>query len=68
MCKLIVSMDGSLILSSTQGSSNDVTNVLFLLVQSSDREPMFSEELGLAVETPPDGVTLKSLWEVVPSH
>ena len=29
---------------------------------------MYSEELCLAIETPPDGVTLKSLWEVVPSH
>lgn len=30
----------------------------------SDREPVFSSELGLAVEKLPDGYTLKDLWEV----
>lgn len=32
--------------------------------KSSDREPMFSSELGLAVETPPDGLSLEKLWAV----
>ncbi|XP_071449308.1 BBSome complex member BBS5 [Hetaerina americana] len=31
------------------------------------REPIYSKELGLAIEKPPDGFTLKSLWEVIPS-
>ena len=30
-----------------------------------DREPMFSEELGLAVEKLKDGFTLAGLWEVL---
>jgi Bardet-Biedl syndrome 5 protein len=29
-----------------------------------DREPVFSPELGLAIEKLPDGFTLTSLWEV----
>ncbi|XP_046399282.1 Bardet-Biedl syndrome 5 protein homolog isoform X2 [Ischnura elegans] len=31
------------------------------------REPIYSKELGLAIEKPPDGFTLKSLWEIIPS-
>ncbi|KPP70577.1 Bardet-Biedl syndrome 5 protein-like [Scleropages formosus] len=30
-----------------------------------DREPVFSEELGLAVEKPKEGFTLQGLWEVM---
>lgn len=30
-----------------------------------DREPVFSEELGLAVEKLKDGFTLQGLWEVM---
>lgn len=30
-----------------------------------DREPVFSEELGLAVEKLKDGFTLEGLWEVM---
>ena len=37
---------------------------LSLCVQVSDREPIFSSELGLAVEKLPDEYTLKDLWEV----
>lgn len=34
--------------------------------QDGDREPVFNTELGLAVEKLRDGMTLKSLWEVMP--
>lgn len=30
-----------------------------------DREPVFSEELGLAVEKLRDGFTLQGLWDVL---
>jgi len=30
-----------------------------------DREPVFSDELGLAIEKLPDGVALVDLWEVI---
>eukprot|EP01112_Ceratiomyxa_fruticulosa_P009752 TRINITY_DN2556_c0_g2_i1.p1 TRINITY_DN2556_c0_g2~~TRINITY_DN2556_c0_g2_i1.p1 ORF type:complete len:344 (+),score=41.49 TRINITY_DN2556_c0_g2_i1:263-1294(+) len=30
-----------------------------------DKEPMFSSNLGLAIETLPEGITLESLWNVV---
>jgi len=30
-----------------------------------DRDPVFSEELDLAIERLPDGFTLADLWEVV---
>lgn len=30
-----------------------------------DREPVFSEELGLAIEKLKDGFTLQGLWEVM---
>ncbi|GIY29056.1 bardet-Biedl syndrome 5 protein homolog [Caerostris darwini] len=32
-----------------------------------DREPVYCEELGLAVEKIKDGFTMSSLWEVIPS-
>ncbi len=32
-----------------------------------DRDPVYSEELGLAVEKLKDGFTLQGLWEVVQS-
>ncbi|KAJ7386653.1 Bardet-Biedl syndrome 5 protein [Desmophyllum pertusum] len=36
--------------------------------KSSDREPVYSDQLGLAVEKLKDGFTLQGLWEVVPSQ
>ena len=33
--------------------------------KQSDRDPVFSEELGLSVEKLKDGFTLSGLWEVV---
>lgn len=35
--------------------------------QDEDRQIVYSEELGLAIETLKEGYTLKSLWEVIPS-
>ena len=32
-----------------------------------DREPVYSPELGLAIEKLKDGFTLQSLWEVIPN-
>uniref|UniRef100_A0A6M2DCI0 Putative bardet-biedl syndrome 5 n=1 Tax=Xenopsylla cheopis TaxID=163159 RepID=A0A6M2DCI0_XENCH len=32
-----------------------------------DRIPIYSKDLGLAIETPRTGYTIKSLWEVMPS-
>lgn len=32
-----------------------------------DRDPVFNEELGLAIEKLKDGFTLSGLWEVVPT-
>lgn len=34
---------------------------------SKDRPPMYSLDLGLAIETVKDGFTLQKLWEVIPS-
>ena len=31
-----------------------------------DREPAFSDHLGLAIEKLPEGVTVPSLWSVLP--
>lgn len=42
--------------------------LIFSHLQSSDREPVYSEELGLAVEKLKDGFTIQGLWEVVPSQ
>jgi Bardet-Biedl syndrome 5 protein len=39
----------------------------FFLTQTSDREPVFSEHLGLAIEKLKDGFTLQELWEAVPN-
>lgn len=36
-----------------------------LVPKQQDREPVFSEELGLAVEKLKDGFTLQGLWEVM---
>ncbi|XP_059155946.1 Bardet-Biedl syndrome 5 protein-like [Physella acuta] len=33
-----------------------------------DREPVYSEELGLAIEKLKDGFTIAGLWEVIPSQ
>ncbi|XP_018496921.1 Bardet-Biedl syndrome 5 protein homolog [Galendromus occidentalis] len=35
--------------------------------QEEDRQVVYSEDLGLAIEALKDGYTLKSLWEVIPS-
>jgi hypothetical protein len=35
--------------------------------KQTDRDPVFSEELGLAIEKLKDGFSLAGLWEVVPS-
>jgi len=35
--------------------------------KQTDREPVYSEELGLAIEKLKDGFTLSGLWEVVPT-
>lgn len=37
----------------------------FLVPKQQDREPVFSDELGLAVEKLKDGFTLQGLWEVM---
>lgn len=37
----------------------------FFLLKKQDREVVFSEELGLAVEKLKDGFTLQGLWEVM---
>lgn len=49
-----------------------VNHILSLIVRlpmtvpkQQDREPVFSEELGLAVEKLKDGFTLQGLWEVM---
>lgn len=44
--------------------------ILFFLIchvfkKQHDREPVFSEELGLAIEKLKDGFTLQGLWEVM---
>ena len=33
-----------------------------------DREPVYSAELGLAIEKLKEGFTLAGLWEVMPQH
>lgn len=37
----------------------------FVFPKQQDREPVFSEELGLAIEKLKDGFTLQGLWEVM---
>lgn len=39
--------------------------VFIVVPKQQDREPVFSEELGLAVEKLKDGFTLQGLWEVM---
>ena len=41
---------------------------IFYSLQQKDREPVYSPELGLAIEKLKDGITLSSLWEVMPSQ
>lgn len=31
----------------------------------SDKDPIFNNELGLAVETLPEGITIENLWQCV---
>ena len=45
----------------------DILIYIILFCQEKDREPVYSPELGLAIEKLKDGITLASLWEVVPS-
>lgn len=47
----------------------EISNVLASYLadgQKSDRPPVYSTELGLAVESLKDGYTLQKLWEVIP--
>lgn len=39
--------------------------LLMIIPKQQDREPVFSEELGLAVEKLKEGFTLQGLWEVM---
>ncbi|XP_037790347.1 Bardet-Biedl syndrome 5 protein homolog [Penaeus monodon] len=51
-------------------SINDSADVLAAYLadgRHSDRENVFSNELGLAIEKLKDGYTLQTLWEVIPS-
>ena len=41
--------------------------VCVMSLQEKDREPVYSPQLGLAIEKLKDGITLSSLWEVMPS-
>lgn len=40
-------------------------NLFIVIPKQQDREPVFSEELGLAIEKLKDGFTLNGLWEVM---
>lgn len=47
----------------------EITNVLVAYLadgQKLDRPPVYSSELGLAVESLKEGYTLQKLWEVIP--
>lgn len=47
----------------------EISNVLAAYLadgQKSDRPPIYSAELGLAVESLKEGYTLQKLWEVIP--
>ncbi|CAH0562490.1 unnamed protein product [Brassicogethes aeneus] len=50
---------------------NEMTNALSVYLadegHSKDRPPVYSHDLGLAVEMVKDGFTLQKLWEVLPS-
>lgn len=50
---------------------NEMSNTLAVYLadegHSKDRPPIYSPDLGLAVETVKDGFTLQKLWEVLPS-
>lgn len=51
-------------------SVNDTADVLAAYLADGlhhDREPIFSNELGLAIEKLKEGYTLQTLWEVIPS-
>jgi len=51
-----------------EGSTSDAFAAYFAdSNKEKDREPVYSPELGLAIEKLKDGITLASLWEVVPS-
>jgi Bardet-Biedl syndrome 5 protein len=54
------------------GDSGDVMSNAFVAYfadsgHKKDREPVYSPELGLAIEKLKDGFTVQSLWEVLPS-
>ena len=42
-----------------------ILNLFTVIPKQQDREPVFSEELGLAIEKLKDGFTLHGLWEVM---
>ena len=48
-------------------SATPACSYLGYLSDSGRRDPVFSEELGLAVERLPNGVSISSLWEIIPT-
>ncbi|XP_076257951.1 Bardet-Biedl syndrome 5 protein isoform X1 [Rhynchophorus ferrugineus] len=48
--------------------SNTITAYLADEGHQKDRPPVYSAELGLAIETIKEGFNLKKLWEVIPSY
>eukprot|EP00794_Sanderia_malayensis_P003122 gene3122-3590_t len=52
-----------------EGSTSDAFAAYFAdSNKEKDREPVYSSELGLAIEKLKDGITLAGLWEVMPSN
>lgn len=51
---------------------NEIGNTLAVYLadegHKKDRLPVYSKELGLAIESIKEGYTLKKLWEVIPSN
>ena len=54
--------------SDTVESDTPACSYLGYLSESGRRDPVFSEELGLAVERLPAGLTISSLWEIIPTN
>lgn len=40
-------------------------DIFVVILQQQDREAVFSDELGLAIEKLKEGFTLQGLWEVI---
>lgn len=56
-------------LDTVEEARGEISNVLAAYLadgQMSDRPPVYSSELGLAVESLKDGYTLQKLWDVIP--